>query len=424
MVSRELGMGSLWMWDLPLVVGCYAVMDKLQDLLGGVLALAIAMWSGVSPGFSRFGVLAVISLCYALLGGPRKILTFVGSIALLHLFLINPHLPLAHNTGLLNATLQSESYSLLARQESLTGYISVLDNVKDGFRVMRCDHSLLGGEWINKPPGHPAVLNEPIYSIFVMLEAVRLVETESSRTREAKVDQDKRALVIGLGVGTAPAALIAHGIDVTTVEIDTVVHDFATLYFDLQDNHTSIIGDAIVVIQDLETKKEKYDYIIHDVFTGGAEPIELFTQGFLRGLKSLLSPNGAIAINYAGDLLLPSAICVIKTVKSVFSSCRLFRETPQVTPLGAEDFTNIVMFCTTSRETFAFRDPVEADFLGSPARRKHLFPRNEVNEVAQGKGEIIRRGHTAGLEASQMKSAIGHWHVMRRVLPAKVWENW
>lgn len=40
----------------------------------------------------------------------------------------------------------------------------------------------------------------------------------------------------------------------------------------------------------------KYDYIVHDVFTGGAEPIELFTVEFLEGLKSLLKDDGAIAI--------------------------------------------------------------------------------------------------------------------------------
>lgn len=40
----------------------------------------------------------------------------------------------------------------------------------------------------------------------------------------------------------------------------------------------------------------RYDYIIHDVFTGGAEPLELFTMEFLEGLYELLKPGGAIAI--------------------------------------------------------------------------------------------------------------------------------
>lgn len=410
--------------DIALVIGCYMVMSKMHDVVGGHMGTMSANLATVNPVFGRFGLLTILSLCYALLERSRKTLVVVGGLVLLHLVLFNLHLPSTHNNSRLNATLQSGGYSLVARQESLTGYISVLDNINDHFRVMRCDHSLLGGEWTNKPAGHPAILNEPIYSIFVMLEAVRLVETERFRERGSLGNDIDSALIIGLGVGTAPAALIAHGVDVTTVEIDPVVHDFAEKYFDLQRNHTSIIGDAVRVVEDLQQVEQSYDFIIHDVFTGGAEPVELFTQEFLMDLKRLLAPSGVIAINYAGDLLLPSAISVIQTVESVFPKCRLFRETAPAIPLGSEDYTNIVMFCRTSTGDFWFRDPMEADFLGSPARRQHLLPRNEVASVPQGKGEIIRRGHTAGLEASQVKSAIGHWYVMRAVLPAEVWENW
>lgn len=43
-------------------------------------------------------------------------------------------------------------------------------------------------------------------------------------------------------------------------------------------------------------ERKIYDYIIHDVFTGGAEPVELFTEEFLRGLSDSLSIDGVIAI--------------------------------------------------------------------------------------------------------------------------------
>ena len=103
----------------------------------------------------------------------------------------------------------------------------------------------------------------------------------------------------GLGVGTTPAALIAHGIETTTVEIDPVVHDFAALYFDLPKNHTTIIEDAVTFVgraQVAGPKRFSYNYIIHDVFTGGAEPVDLFTQEFIQGLSNLLKPDGVIAI--------------------------------------------------------------------------------------------------------------------------------
>lgn len=103
----------------------------------------------------------------------------------------------------------------------------------------------------------------------------------------------------GLGIGTTPSALIAHGINTTIVEIDPVVYDYATRYFNLPSNHTKIIEDATVFVDMMEAKgaeRKTYDYIIHDVFTGGAEPVELFTEEFLRGLSNSLSVNGVIAI--------------------------------------------------------------------------------------------------------------------------------
>lgn len=191
--------------------------------------------------------------------------------------------------------------------------------------------------------------------------------------------------------------------------------------------------------------RNKYDYVIHDVFTGGAEPIELFTLEFLAGLSNLLKRDGVIAIvsrtilltslvrradlcqNYAGDLLLPSAVSVIRTTLSAFGRCRLFREVPRPIPVGTEDYTNLVMFCRKTSEDFTFRTPVGADFLGSPARRQHLSPKNEVIDVeslVKGKGQVLRNGQTERLTASQTRSAMGHWHVMRKVVPDIVWENW
>ncbi|KAL8958260.1 MAG: hypothetical protein Q9183_005873, partial [Haloplaca sp. 2 TL-2023] len=102
-------------------------------------------------------------------------------------------------------------------------------------------------------------------------------------------------MISGLGIGTTPSALIAHGIDTTIVEIDPVVHSFATQYFGLPSNHTPVIQDAIAFVDQNQYTK-KYTYIIHDVFTGGAEPIDLFTVEFLTGLKGMLHPYGVIAI--------------------------------------------------------------------------------------------------------------------------------
>lgn len=88
-----------------------------------------------------------------------------------------------------------------------------------------------------------------------------------------------------------------HGIDTTIVELDPVVHKFATQYFNLPSNHHAAIEDATHFVKKAQkVASPKYDYIVHDVFTGGAEPVELFTIEFLKDLSNLLKDDGVIAI--------------------------------------------------------------------------------------------------------------------------------
>ena len=149
---------------------------------------------GSSIIFTRSGLQFVVATFYALLL-PSKFVIF-AVLPILYSAVYNPHIPLQHNVDVLNSTLQVNGYSILARQESLTGYISVLDNVKDGFRVLRCDHSLLGGEWLHHQYKSVSKLGEPIYAIFVMLEAVRLVEPATSKPHAMIPDVEKNALVM------------------------------------------------------------------------------------------------------------------------------------------------------------------------------------------------------------------------------------
>lgn len=71
---------------------------------------------------------------------------------------------------------------------------------------------------------------------------------------------------------------------------------------------------------------------------------------------------------------------------------------------------------------------MEEDFLQSRAREAFLEPRYEIApEAFAAKGDeqvILKEGETAVLRSLQMQSAVGHWKIMRTVIPAKVWENW
>jgi hypothetical protein len=91
----------------------------------------------------------------------------------------------------------------------------------------------------------------------------------------------------------------------------------------------------------------------------------------------------------------------------------------------------MIFFCRKGNKPFAFREPVEADFLGSLARRELLVPQHEV-DIKQfdlegdnnGMPKVLRNGKTSVLDQWQRKSAVGHWEVMRQVIPSIVWENW
>jgi spermidine synthase len=90
---------------------------------------------------------------------------------------------------------------------------------------------------------------------------------------------------------------------VTIVEIDPMVHELATKYFELPSNHTKVIADAVTwASAQAKERPESYDYIVQDVFTGGAEPTALFTYEFIQDLNLLLKEDGAIAIVCIHDI--------------------------------------------------------------------------------------------------------------------------
>jgi hypothetical protein len=91
----------------------------------------------------------------------------------------------------------------------------------------------------------------------------------------------------------------------------------------------------------------------------------------------------------------------------------------------------MVIFCTNSPSAITFRKPNEKDWLGSGARQMFLLPQHEVTEdsfgkVLTGEGDdvLLLKNSTDMFGPWQEKSALGHWALMRTVLPDLVWENW
>lgn len=202
----------------------------------------------------------VLATSYSLLL-PSKFWLALPAIS--HTLYWNPHF----RPSLTGDLLHAHNWILVDRKWSNTGYISVLDSSDLQYRLLRADHSLLGGEWLltaERKEKEGWLVPEPVYAVFSILESVRLL-----RLSPAVPDAQAQALVVGLGIGTAPKALIAHGINTTIVELDPVVHSFATQYFSLPTNHTAVLQDAVSWVADAaSTTPRRYDYIVHDVFTG------------------------------------------------------------------------------------------------------------------------------------------------------------
>lgn len=215
-----------------------------------------------------------------------------------------------------------------------------------------------------------------------------------------------------------------------------MVHEFSTRWFGLPRNHTPILQDAVAWADGAIQSSKRYDYIIHDVFTGGAEPLSLFTDHFLSNLRSLLTPHGVIALNYAGDLTMIPTKQVLNTINIVFhGKCRMYRDTP-FTGDSDSTFVNIVIFCrhpdsSGDAEALTFRKPVEADYLGSESRRHYMLPKEELALAFPNAADmeketelLLTRDNMHSFQASQVDSARKHWFIMRKVVPAFVWENW
>lgn len=143
----------------------------------------------------------------------------------------------------------------------------------------------------------------------------------------------------------------------------------------------------------------------------------------------------------------------MQTIRAVFPACRIFREHPRDEAEFARtgrDFTNMVIFCTKQRPdpdpshghghgrgAISFRTPTERDLLNSPSRQAYLLPQHEVRDedfaavdddddadAGAGAAAILRRNETERLAKWHETSALGHWRVMRTVLPDAVWQAW
>jgi MFS family permease len=288
---------------------------------------------------------------------------------------------------------------ILERTHGPYGLVEVIEDESRGMRLLRADHSIIGGHWTAD--------RSAVFAFLHLLESVRFVRPQATRL-----------LQIGLGIGSLPMALRPYGVKSDVVEIDPEVVRLARAHFGFQDSGEMFIEDARTLLQ---RTPRRYDVIVHDTFTGGATPEHLLSVEVLQRIRAALDRGGLLALNFVGHHHGPraeAAFAVARTLRAVFPQVRAFRESAPDQPGPA--MANLVFFASEAPLDFAI--PADARFENDVcATVLESFPRWEVlRDVPPGPPITDRRNPLARL---QLPTADDHYAVMNRLLPPALWRS-
>ncbi|MGR9053914.1 MAG: fused MFS/spermidine synthase [Gammaproteobacteria bacterium] len=271
-----------------------------------------------------------------------------------------------------------DKFDVRFERESLYGWVRVIDDPKRGLRFLTSDASMIGAAGI--ADGKNLLAYQHIVNLLPALAPGM-----------------KRALIVGQGAGHMAMALHRqYGIVVDTLEIDPAVAEAAVDFFGFEASGRAQVGDARYLIRKLEGP---YDLIIHDCFTGGSEPAHLLTRETLSRMRSLLSEQGLLALNFVGfyengrNRALAS---VSKTLAAVFPEQRTFISEP------GDDFNDFI-FLAGDRPV-----DLDAETL-APKQRTWLKQRLLAIDNRDG---LLLTDNLNALERLQLKKAEHYRHVL------------
>jgi MFS family permease len=285
---------------------------------------------------------------------------------------------------------------LVARSQSPYGLVEVIDDDNRGIRVLRADHSIIGGYALTD--------HSPVFAFLYVLEAVRLLRPQA-----------KDLLQIGLGIGSLPMALGRHGIKSDVVEIDPDVVRIARDHFDFSTRGDVFVEDARTF---LTRTRQRYDLIVHDTFTGGSTPEHLLSSEVIARIRAILRPGGVLALNFPGyetGSKAGATWAVARTLRAVFPHVRAFRDSAAA---ANDEIVNIVFFASdlaldlTIPRDVEFENDVARDVLSS------LPAWQTLRTVPPGPLITDARNPLARL---QLPSADAHFAAMNRLFPPEVW---
>jgi hypothetical protein len=177
---------------------------------------------------------------------------------------------------------------------------------------------------------------------------------------------------------------------------------------------------------------------VHDCFSGGGVPEHIFTIEFWEELKSIMTSDGVLAVNFVGHIGSPAARAIWFTLERAFSKenqgrgCRVFHDVlhydedeDAVHEITSEEFLNMVFFCQKSQDDggpskVEFRPADYRDYLRSPLRQmvlstmlKRELTKQEITGFEEGAEvdakEWVLTDKDNRLGKWQHEAALEHW---------------
>lgn len=237
-------------------------------------------------------------------------------------------------------------------QESLYGWVRVIDDPVNNLRLLASDASVIGAGGLTDG------LNRLTYQQIV---AVLPLAKPGIRN----------ALLVGQGAGHMAMMLRdQHGITTDTIEIDPEVARAASEFYGFVPTGQAIVEDGRYAIRHL---KGPYDLVIHDCFTGGSEPAHLLTREALVQLRERLSDGGLLALNFVAfrsEGKNQGLASVVRTVSEVLPFVKVYRSEPE------NDFNDFIVL--------ASRQPVDLESLLPGEAKAWLAERETPVDSSRG----------------------------------------
>lgn len=248
-----------------------------------------------------------------------------------------------------------EGYSVVYEEETHYGWVRVVDQPEKNLRWLMSDASTIGVEDLGSGAG--------------LLAYQRVVETLPWFKPDAK-----EVLLIGLGSGHMVNEFAAFGMRTDSIEIDPAVAHAAQEYFSYRPTGELWVGDARYQIKRIN---KKYDLIVHDCFTGGAEPFHLLSEEMIAEVKALLKPDGVLAVNFVGftdPQKMKPVRSIARTLDTHFAERRVFLSMP------TESFNDFIFMVSDK--------PLKIDQHEESAPVRAWLAEREVSVDSKG-GELI-----------------------------------